>query len=154
MKQVASGSTEGAFKGLRDAGDEWKRGVGTEFGVVLWRFLMEWKLGKEIVLLWLLRLLLLRLLLMLLLLALLLLLGLLLGCVRSRNLFEFFPVVTVVFVDIEGEFNFAIHLFRCRAQTSGTADFTFEGRRMDGWVVVGVRLDEDVGVGGFAVDFG
>ena len=24
---------------------------------------------------------------------------------------------------------------------------------MDGWVVVGVRLDEDVGVGGFAEDF-
>ena len=49
------------------------------------------------------------------------------------NFFEFFSVVAVVLVDINGEFNFFFGLCRRGTDASCATYFTFEGRVMDGW---------------------
>ena len=62
--------------------------------------------------------------------------------------------MAIVLVDVNGEGYLLFCLRRGRAQAHRSTDFTLEGSVVDGWVMTGVRFDEDVGVCGFSVDSG
>ena len=57
------------------------------------------------------------------------------GFIGVGYFFEFCPVMAVVFVDVEEEFDLFFDLGRGRTESGRTANFTFECRSVNGGIV-------------------